>query len=201
VETLLLARHAAAGSNREARASSTVPGEGLTSDGIDQARVLGASLEGEKIDLGAASRLVRTQETLELALDGRSVPRLIVPELDEIDFGSFDGGLLEGYRTWAAAEPPDLPAPGGGESRAEAAARFARGLGVLLARPERRILAIAHALAVRYALDAARSLVPAPLITPVEHALVHRLTAAEVAAAASLLEAWSRAPRFRKPGS
>lgn len=199
METLLLARHAAARSNRESTASSAVPGEGLIPEGIEQARALGAALERVAVDLGVASELVRTQETLEVALDGRVVPRLVVPELDEIDFGSFDGGQLEDYRAWAATQPPDVPAPGGGESRAGAAARFARGLRVLLARPERRILAVGHALPVRYALDAARGLVPAPLLTPVEHARVHRLGADEVAAAAALLEDWSRAPRFREP--
>ena len=201
METLLLVRHAEAGSNRDATASSTPPGEGLTPHGIEQARALGASLVGEEIDLGAATELSRTQETLELVLDGRAVPRLVVPELDEIDFGSFDGGPLEDYRSWAVAQPPDLPAPGGGESRADGAARFARGLRVLLARSERRILAVGHALPVRYTLDAARGLVPAPLIAPVEHALELRLNADEVAAAATLLEGWSRAPRFREPGT
>ena len=33
------------------------------------------------------------------------------PELDEIHFGSFDGGPLDDYRAWAAAHPPDEPPP------------------------------------------------------------------------------------------
>ncbi|HXF97720.1 MAG TPA: histidine phosphatase family protein [Gaiellaceae bacterium] len=201
MELLILARHALAGSNLGPLASCAVPGEGLTPEGVEQARRLGARLADEPIELGAASELRRTQETLALALDGRDVPRIVVPELNEIHYGSFDAGPLERYRTWAAAEHPLTPAPGGGESRAQAAARYARGLRRLLARREAVVLAVGHALLVRYVLDAARGLVPAPLVRePVEHAVPHRLAADEVRAAAHLLEEWSRSPRFREPG-
>ena len=174
-----------------------MPGEGLTAEGVEQAKVLGVRLADEEIDLGVATRLLRTQETLELALGGRDVPRLVVRELDEIDFGRFEGGPLQAYRSWAAAHRPMVEAPGHGESRADAATRYAMGLARLLDRPERRILVVGHALAIRYAVDAARGLVPAPLMAPVEHAVVHSLGADDVAAAAALLERWSRAPRFR----
>ena len=197
METLLLARHAFAASNRDVTASCAVPGDGLTEDGVDEARRLGVVLEDEELDLAVATELRRAQETLELALAGRELPRLVVPELNEIDFGGFDGGSLEAYRAWAAGHPPALRAPGGGESRADAAARYARGLRRLLARPEKRILVVAHALAIRYALDASQGLVPAPLMAPIDHAVPHRLSADGAAAAAALPEAWSRAPRFR----
>ena len=197
MEALVLVRHAFAGSNRDGTASATVPGEGLTPEGVEQARSVGRMLAGETISLGAASELRRTQETLELVLAGRAVPRLVVSELNEIDFGSFDGGSLASYRQWAASHPPAESAPGGGESRARAAARFARGLRILLARPERVVLHVGHALLVRYVLDAARQLLPAPVMTPVEHAAPHRLTSGEVETAALLLEEWSREPRFR----
>jgi broad specificity phosphatase PhoE len=202
VETLLLARHGLAASNREGgTASCTVPGEGLTPEGVEQARLLGEALVNVPIELGVATELVRTRETLELALTGRDVRLLVVPELNEIRFGRFDGGPLAEYRAWAASEPPDVLAPGGGESRATAAARFARGLRVLLGRPERAILAVGHALLVRYAVDAANGRVPAPLMAPVAHAAPHRLDASAVESAAALLETWSRAPRFRTPSN
>jgi broad specificity phosphatase PhoE len=141
----------------------------------------------------------RTQETLELALGDRGLPQIVVSELNEIHFGSFDGGQLVEYRAWAAAESPSLQAPGGGESRAQAAARYARGLRVLLERPEQRALVVGHALAIRYVLDGAEGLVPAALMaSPVEHAVPHRLTAADLERAASLLEAWSADPHFRE---
>jgi broad specificity phosphatase PhoE len=200
VNTVFLARHALAGSNRDGLASSTAPGEGLTPDGVEQARRRGELLAGEALDLGVATEHRRTQETLELALDGRDLPRIVVPELNEIHFGSFDGGQLLDYRAWAGAESPTLEAPGGGESRAQAAARYARGLHVLLSRPEETALVIGHALAVRYVLDAVEGLVPAALMaSPVEHAVAHRLTRGDVERAATLLEQWRAAPRFRDP--
>lgn len=197
METLLLARHGFSMANVEELAWSSAPGEGLAPAGVEQARRLAAALADERIDVGVASRLLRTQETLELALEGRDVPTLIVSELDEIDFGSFDGGLLADYRAWAAAHPPDLAAPGGGESRAQAAARFAAGLRRVLERPEESVLLVGHALCLRYFLDGAEGLVPAPLMVPIDHAVPYRLTAADARRAAELLERWSRAPAFR----
>jgi broad specificity phosphatase PhoE len=200
VETLLLVRHALAVSNRDGLASGTSPGEGLTPEGVEQARKLGELLADEAIELGVATEYLRTQETLEHALAGRHVPRIVVPELNEIRFGSFDGGLLTEYRAWAGAESPSLEAPGGGESRAQAAGRYARGLRVVLARPEPTALVVTHALAVRYIVDAAEGLVPAPLmLAPVDHGFPHRLAATDVEKAADLLEAWSGDPRFRDP--
>src|SRR5688572_27423347 len=143
------------------------------------------------------SRLARTQETLGVALDGRDVRVVIASELDEIHFGSFDGGLLDDYRAWAASEPPDTPAPGGGESRAQAAARFALGVRLVLARPEERVLVVGHALAIRYVVDATDGLVPAARMAPVEHAFPFRIGRDELERAASLLEEWRSAPRFR----
>ncbi len=201
MQTLLLVRHALAGSNRDGTASCAVPGEGLTDEGVEQARRLHAVLEAVELELAVATELRRTQETLALAVDGRAVSRIVVAELNEIDFGSFDGGPLDVYRSWAAAHPPTVSAPGGGESRAEAAARYARGLRLLLERPEKTVLVVGHSLATRYVLDAARGLVPAALMTPVQHAVPHRLTADEVQAAARLLDEWSAAPSFRDPSN
>ena len=202
MERLLLVRHAFAVSNRGGgTASCSPPGEGLTPEGVEQGRRLALTLATEDVYLGVSTELRRTQETLELALAGREIPRLVVPELNEIDFGSFDGGLLPDYRAWAWSELPDVQAPGNGESRAQAAARYARGLRTLLARPEATILAVGHALAVRYVLDAVQGLVPIARMTPVEHAVPHELAAADIGDAARLLESWSRAPRFRDPSN
>ena len=196
---LLLVRHAFAGSNRDGLASSTVPGEGLTAEGVEQAVLSPGTLAGEEISVAMTSRLARTQETLALALDGRDLPVVVEAELDEIHFGSFDGGLLDTYRAWAATHPPnDLP-PGGGESRAQAAERFARGLRLVLALAEERVLVVGHALAIRYVVDAADGVVPAARMEPVEHAFPYRLGRDDVERAATLLEEWSRAPRFRVP--
>ena len=199
---LILVRHALALSNRDGVASGRGPGGGLTDEGREQARALGAALGGKELDLGVATGHARTLETLELALAGRDVPRIVVSDLGEIDFGDFEAGPLDVYRAWAASEPPDVQPPGGGESRAQVAARYARGLRTVLERSQSTALVVGHALAVRYVLDAARGLVPAALLMPpVEHAKPFFLSAAEVQAAASLLEEWSGAPAFRDPPS
>lgn len=199
MDSLLLARHAFAGSNRDRVASCVVPGDGLTSEGVGQAQRLAAQLSSQEISLGSSTELGRTQETLAVVLAGREVPRLVVGELNEIDFGAFADGPLDEYRAWAASHPPAERAPGGGESRAAAAARFARGLRRLLERPESVVLHVGHALALRYVIDAAQGVVPAALIVAVEHAVPLTLSAAEIRAAAALLEEWSRSPRFRDP--
>jgi probable phosphoglycerate mutase len=197
MDELILVRHGLAGSNRDGIASCAVPGEGLVAEGVEQARALRALLAGETISLAVTTDLARTQETLALALEGREVPTIFVPELNEIHFGSFDGGLLDTYRGWAASRSPRERAPGGGESRAEAAARFARGLRVLLDRGDAVVLLVGHALMLRYTLDAAAGLVPAARMAPVEHASPYRLEREAVEGAADLLEAWSLAPTFR----
>ncbi len=199
MQELLLVRHGLAASNRDGLASCTVPGLGLVPEGIEQARLLARELACEDIAVALTSRFARTQETLAVAIDGRDVPVLVYPDLDEIHFGSFDGGLLETYRAWAAASAPEELPPGGGESRAQAAARFARGLRLALDRPEERVLLVGHALAIRYALDAAAGLAPAARMAPVAHASPYRLSSAEVAGAVSRLEEWSLAPTFRGP--
>ena len=197
MRALLLVRHGLAASNRDGLASSTVPGDALTDDGVAQARALARELASEHIDVALTSRLRRTQQTLELVLEGRDIPVVVEAELDEIHFGSFDGGSLDDYRAWAASHSPDEPAPGGGESRAQAAARFARGLRLLLARPEERVLVVGHALAIRYLIDAAEGRVPAARMSPIEHAFAYRLEREDAERAATLLETWSQAPRFR----
>ena len=199
MQELLLVRHGFAGSNRDDVASSTVPGEGLTPEGVEQARALARELAEKVVDVAMTSRLARTQETLALALDGRGIPVVIAEELDEIHFGSFDGGPLDTYRAWAASHPPDVPPPGEGESRAQAAARFVRGLRLVLARPEENVLVVGHALSIRYLIDAAAGHVPAARIGPIEHAFPYRLDRAEAERAAMFLESWSNTPRFRDP--
>jgi broad specificity phosphatase PhoE len=201
VERFILARHALAASNRDGTCSYAAPGLGLTPEGRDQARRLGELLVDDGIEVGVATELVRSRETLELALAGRDLPIVVVPELNEIHFGSFDGGLLDRYREWAWSELPTIDAPGGGESRAAAAARYARGLRLVLSRPERVALVVGHALCVRYVLDAAEGLVPAARMTPVPHATPFRLAAADVERAAQLLEQWSADARFREPAT
>jgi broad specificity phosphatase PhoE len=163
---------------------------------VEEALGLREMLAHESIGLGVATPLLRTQETLELALGGRDVERIVSRGLGEIDFGSFEGGSLAVYREWAWTNAPDTPCPGGGESRIEAAARFAAGLDTLLQRPEEVVLAVSHALLIRHVLEASQGRFPPARIGHVPHATPHPLDADAVALAAHTLRAWASAPRF-----
>jgi broad specificity phosphatase PhoE len=142
------------------------------------------------------SEFARTQETADLALAGRNVPRLVLPELNDIRFGSFEGGTFEEYISWARSHGPAEDCPGGGESRVDAARRFVAGYRKLLARPEPNLLAIGHGLPIRYVLSALVELDPVAKVDPVEHAEPFRVSAAQLERAVERLEAWIRNPVF-----
>lgn len=169
---------------------------GLTDAGREQARALGRALAETPLDLCVHTEFRRTRETAELALGGRDVPRLVVPELGDIGVGRFEGRHIDEYREWAWAAGPDEDCPGGGESRVAAARRYAAGFRRVLARPERTALVVAHALPVRYALQAAEGRAPSQRVEPVPYAHPFALPAERLAAAADLLEAWCSAPAF-----
>jgi broad specificity phosphatase PhoE len=116
--------------------------------------------------------------------------------LNEIRFGAFDGGPLAAYRSWAWSTGPAEECPGGGESRVDAALRWASALERLLARPEERIVAVTHALPLRYVIDASDGVFPAARMAPVEHATAFAFTAEQIATAAATLRGWAAAPRF-----
>jgi broad specificity phosphatase PhoE len=197
VETLILARHAEASANLGDVVSGVPPGEGLSPRGRRQARSLGRRLAEQPVGLGASSEMRRARETLELALRGRDVPLTTLAAFNEIRFGRYEGGPLAAYREWAWSAEPDVECPGGGESRASAAARFAAALEWVLARPEEVILLVGHALPVRYVLDATDGRFPTAKIGEVRHAEPHSLPRAAVESAAETLRVWSQAPRFR----
>ena len=196
MKTLILTRHAHATSNADEIVNSAPPGGGLSEAGIEEACALGRLLAAESIELGVSSSLLRTQQTLALALGERVLEIVIEPLLDEIGFGSFEGGPLAVYRAWAWEHEPETECPGSGESRASAAARFADALVALLGRPEETILAVSHGLALRYVLDAADGNIPAARVEHVPHATPYRLGRESVEMAAETLRAWATEPRF-----
>lgn len=193
---VILVRHAHAASNAGSTVSGSPPGVALSEQGIEEALELRETLAFEEISLAVSSRFARTQQTLALALGERPVERLVLPALDEIHFGAFDGGPLVDYRVWAWTHAADEECPGGGESRTDAAVRYAGALDELLARPEERILAVSHALPVRYVIDAADGRFPASRVDHVGHAVPIVLGVDAIARAAATLRSWALAPRF-----
>ena len=169
---------------------------GLTEAGRAQARRLGELLAAEPLELCVTSAFARTQETADLALEGRDVRRLVIPELNDIRFGDFEALAFDEYRAWArSASPADVP-PGGGESRADCVARYARGFRALLARPERLALVVVHGLPIRYVLNALDGSPPQPVLDQVPYAEPFRFTAEELETALRELESWAAAPAW-----
>jgi 2,3-bisphosphoglycerate-dependent phosphoglycerate mutase len=191
---VILARHG----ESELSAAGIVSGEpsesrGLTEIGREQARRLGELLADEPLDLCVTSEFARVRETAGIALAGRDVPRLVVPELNDVRFGEFEGRPFAEYRAWAGARDP-TEAPPGGESRADVAARYVRGFRLVLERREDTILVVAHGLPLRYTLLALEGLDPTPIVEQVPLAEPYHLRRADLERALERLERWSRAP-------
>jgi broad specificity phosphatase PhoE len=198
MERLILARHG----ESEYSARGLVNGDaavtvGLTETGAEQARRLGELLADEPLDLCVTSRLGRTRLTAELALAGRDVPAEAWGDLDDPRAGAFEGLHLDEYRAWAWTSGSGIDAPGGGESRLTAVARYARGFRALLERTEPAILAVLHALPIAYVLGALEGEAPAARMDrPVAYAHPFLFSAAELERALGVLEVWIRQPTW-----
>jgi 2,3-bisphosphoglycerate-dependent phosphoglycerate mutase len=198
MDEVILARHG----ESELSVVGTVNGDpaaacALTATGREQARRLGELVEDTELDLCVTSEFQRTRETADLALAGRDVPRLVLAELNDVRFGSFEGGTLADYRMWAAENEPTVEAPGGGESRSGTVARYVRGYRTILARPERTVLVVTHGLPIRYVLDALADTDPAPLVEQVAYAEPYSLARDQLERAVDRLERWAAQPAWR----
>jgi broad specificity phosphatase PhoE len=135
----------------------------LTARGRTQARALGAQLANLHVDLAVGTRLLRTQETIDIAMDGRQVPTLIEPGFDEIHAGDLEGAPIEAYRRWRDHHTSGDRLPHG-ESTEDALRRYAGALRRLLTRKETVTLVVIHELALRYIAVAAAD--PSPVNGP-----------------------------------
>ncbi|TMM19798.1 MAG: histidine phosphatase family protein [Actinobacteria bacterium] len=173
MEQAFLARHAESESSTRGLTNgdprTAVP---LTAEGREQARRLGDLLADTELDLCVTSEFERTQETADLALAGRDVPRIVLPGLNDIRFGQFEGGPLREYRAWARAHGPSAEAPGGGESRVETVRR--------------------------YVLDACDSRAPAAAVEQVPYAEPFAVDSTQLERAVDRLDAWTLAPTWHR---
>jgi broad specificity phosphatase PhoE len=151
----VLTRHAESTLNSQNRINGdpNVPVP-LTDKGRDEARLLAQQIAHMPFELCVYTRFLRTRETAELALAGRNVPFEEMPELDDIDIGELEGQTIDEYHAWKRAHTRGDRFPGG-ESLDDAALRYADGFELVLERPERTILVVAHEIPLRYALNAA----------------------------------------------
>jgi broad specificity phosphatase PhoE len=168
----------------------------LSERGAAQARALAEEISGEDIDLCVTSELERARETADIALAQRSVRRIVLAELNDPLYGSYEGGPLDPYLAWAHAHDSAAAPPGGGESRQTLVARYAAGFRAIVDRPERAILVVAHSLPIAYVLTALAGRDPAPRVPLVEHAEIHTVAAGELMRAITRLEAWCAAPSW-----
>jgi 2,3-bisphosphoglycerate-dependent phosphoglycerate mutase len=165
----------------------------LTLRGQVQARAAGYKLGSQRLDLSVTSRFLRARQSAELVLAGRQTPVLEMEQLDDLHFGEFEGRPLEEYRDWARANPMTAVIPGG-ESRVDLAVRYAHAMRHLLARPEATILVVAHGLPLTYVVSAAAGQLPQPVMSYLQYASPHWISAASVQTAVDRLEAWAASP-------
>ncbi len=105
----------------------------LSRRGREMARAAGGLIAAEPIERLITSRLSRSRECGQLALSGRTVPGVALPEFDEIDFGRWEGLTrtqiaaqdAQRFAEWERAQG-DFAFPGG-ESRAQFEARVRQG--------------------------------------------------------------------------
>ena len=150
VRLFVFARHGESTANT-ARVLSSDPVRpiALTEQGRAQARALGAQLANVHIDLAVGTRFLRTQETIDLALQGRPVPVLIEPGFDELQTGDLDGAPMAAYWSWKRRHTLADRFPHG-ESPEDAFRRYANALRGLLSRTEAVTLVVIHEFALRY---------------------------------------------------
>jgi probable phosphoglycerate mutase len=168
----------------------------LTELGIREALALGEALRQEQLDLCVTSEFQRARETVDLALEGRDVPRLVDPRLNDPLYGRFEGADLEGFRAWASTAPSSERAEPGGESRHEIVDRYTRAFRDLLGRDEDTILVVCHSLPVSYVLGARDGRPPGTRMPLAHHATPYPFTAEELDAATTLLEQWVASPTW-----
>jgi probable phosphoglycerate mutase len=163
MELAILARHGEADHNRVRRVNGN-PRQPihLTERGRQEAGRLGAELADRVIDLCVVTEFPRTRETADVALAGRDVPRLQVPELNDPTFGDLEGHPIEEVRAFVDQHGALAEFPGGGESRVAVIRRYCAGFSEVVHRQERVVLVVAHGLPVS-AVQLAASGKPVPL--------------------------------------
>jgi broad specificity phosphatase PhoE len=189
VRLFVFARHAESAANAANVLSSDPSGSvTLTARGRAQARALGAQLANLHIDLAVGTRLLRTQQTIDIALAGREVPVLIEPGFDELQVGDLEGAPIEAYRSWMHQHATSDRLPHG-ESVQDALRRYAGALRRLLAMEEPVTLVVVHELALRYITIAAATGSPPPPGTALKNAVPYLFDGRAVQRAADSLDA------------
>ena len=197
MERALLVRHGESVFGAQGLATGKVDVHcSLSERGAAQARALAEEISGEDIDLCVTSELERTRQTADIALAQRSIRRIVLAELNDPLYGSYEGGPLDAYLAWAHANDSAAEPPGGGEARQTLVARYVAGFRRIVDRPESAIFVVAHSLPIAYVLMALAGLDPAPRVPLIEYAKPHVVSAGDLSRAIARLEAWCAAPSW-----
>jgi broad specificity phosphatase PhoE len=156
VENLIVCRHAESEFNLRGviNGDPTIAGP-LSERGEEEARSLGAALAGREIDLCVTTEFERTIATADIALSGRSVPRLVVPELSDAPLGSFELRTFEEFDRWRRANGPDAVLPGTSVSERQWLERIRAAFTAMAGRSEATVLAVLHGACVSWLLGSA----------------------------------------------
>jgi broad specificity phosphatase PhoE len=152
---LILVRHGQSPSNIDHLIDTTVPGPPLTNLGVAQAQALPGALAGELIDVVYASSMTRAQMTAAPLAAELGLPVLVRDGLREVSAGDLelrnDDASIERYLktvfAWSAGDL-DLRMPGG-ESGAEAFARYDGVVAEAAAATSGTALLVSHGAAIR----------------------------------------------------
>ncbi|WP_406199469.1 phosphoglycerate mutase family protein [Streptomyces europaeiscabiei] len=93
----------------------------------------------------AVSAFRRTQQTAALLGSDPGLSPLVLPQLNELDYGAFEGGPFLEYAAWLQQHGPWARPPGASESQREGIRRMLLGVRTVLALPGPRVI-IAHGL-------------------------------------------------------
>jgi len=152
--TFALVRHGGTDYNagRRLNGDPSVP-VALTDEGRSQVAKLRDRIAAMPIDLGVRTRFPRTRETIEILLEGRDVPVVVCPDLDDVLLGEFEGASVDDYRRFRHENGEDAR-PRGGEGRLDALRRYARGFERLLGVDARAPLVVTHDIPIRFLANA-----------------------------------------------
>jgi broad specificity phosphatase PhoE len=157
MDRLIVARHAESEYNVKGLidAEPSSRRSPLSDRGRDQARSLADRLAGDDVDLCVTSGTLRAVQTGQVVANSLSIPLLKTPLLDDPPAGIFEGGPVDAFATWMREHDPDTPVPGTSATLRASARRYLDAAWLLLDRPERTVLVVAHAPALRWIVQAA----------------------------------------------
>ena len=154
MDRLILVRHAETTYNARGLMNPDSQTEaGLSPAGPRAALELRTKLSEEPIEIAIVTSRLRTAQTAE-AVVGDGIPQLVLDELSEIGVGCFEGRPVSEYRAWIRSNPL-RSTPTGGESVADATARYLTGLRRIRELPGGLAIVVMHNLPMRMTLNAA----------------------------------------------